>query len=234
MSVHSSPNQDILEAVAGRIAPLLDEVVFVGGQVVELLLTDPATIRVRATTDVDVVVFGTRPAYHRMEERLRALGFLHDQSEGAPLCRWKTPDGYILDLMPVDESILGFSNEWYGAAADQTQLYELRSGLIITVPCAPIFLATKLAAFRGRGRDDLLGSHDLEDVITLVAGRAEIVGELGAAADAVRSWVATQIGGILVHPEFDYALQGALPDAVRMPEFRREVLDRFKAIAALA
>jgi hypothetical protein len=228
----NSPNVELLEAVAGRIAPLLDDVVFVGGQVVELLLTDPATIRIRATTDVDVVVVGTRSEYHRMEERLRALGFLNDQSEGAPIRRWRTRDGHVLDLMPVDESILGFSNEWYGAAVDQTQQLELRSGLVILVPLAPVFMATKLAAFKGRGRDDLLGSHDLE--VTLVAGRPEIVAELGGAAPAVRTWVAAQIAMLLDHPDFDYALQGALPDAVRMPEYRREVLDRFRAVVALA
>jgi len=51
-----SPNRTILEAVAARIQPLLEDVVFVGGQVVELMLTDPAATRVRATIDVDVVV----------------------------------------------------------------------------------------------------------------------------------------------------------------------------------
>jgi hypothetical protein len=35
MNLPPSPNTQLLEAVAGRIAPLLDEVVFVGGQVVE-------------------------------------------------------------------------------------------------------------------------------------------------------------------------------------------------------
>jgi hypothetical protein len=48
-------------------------------------------------------------------ERLRALGFLEDTSEGAPLCRW-VHSGTILDVMPLDEKILGFSNRWYRAA----------------------------------------------------------------------------------------------------------------------
>jgi hypothetical protein len=233
MRGRSSPNTQILESVAARIAPLLDDVVFVGGQIVELLLTDTAAIRIRPTTDVDVVVVGTRSEYRRMEERLRALDFLNDQSEGAPLCRWKTRDGYILDLMPVDESILGFSNEWYGAAVDETLRHELPSGLTISIPRPPVFLATKLAAFKGRGHNDLLGSHDLEDVITLVAGRPEIVEELGGAEQVLKVWVAAEISALVEHPDFDYALQGALPDAVRIPEFRRDVLNRFKAIGAM-
>jgi predicted nucleotidyltransferase len=135
--------------------------------------------------------------------------------------------------MPVDQAILGFSNEWYGAAVDQTQRHELRSGLTISIPRPPVFLATKLAAFKGRGDDDLLGSHDLEDIITLVAGRPEIVEEVRGAVDAVRIWIAGEISALLEQPDFDYALQGALPDAVRIPEFGREVLDRFQAIGAM-
>lgn len=44
---------------------LLGELVFVGGQVAELLVTDPAAVRVRPTDDVDVVVpVTTRTEYH--------------------------------------------------------------------------------------------------------------------------------------------------------------------------
>ena len=42
----------------------------------------------------------------------------------------------------------------------------------------PLFIATKLEAFHGRGGDDLFTSHDLEDIIAVVDGRAEIIGSL--------------------------------------------------------
>jgi hypothetical protein len=38
----ASPNRAVLERIARRLGPLLDEVVFVGGQVAELLVTDSA------------------------------------------------------------------------------------------------------------------------------------------------------------------------------------------------
>ena len=67
-----SPNRAILVSVARPIQPLLGEVVFVGGQVAELLVTDPAATRVRPTTDVDIVVeASSRLRYHDIEERLR-------------------------------------------------------------------------------------------------------------------------------------------------------------------
>ncbi|MDZ7778326.1 MAG: hypothetical protein U5R14_00020 [Gemmatimonadota bacterium] len=56
MSDPASLNRTVLEAVARRIEPLLGEVVFVGGQVAELLITSRGATRVRPTTDVDIVV----------------------------------------------------------------------------------------------------------------------------------------------------------------------------------
>jgi hypothetical protein len=66
--------------------------------------------------------------YAAFGERLRALGFSEDTGEGAPLCRW-VHSGTILDIMPLDEKILGFSNRWYRAAMEaattQSVLHEL-------------------------------------------------------------------------------------------------------------
>lgn len=56
MGPESSPNRYVLELVAKRVEPLLEELVFVGGHVAEILVTDPAAIRVRPTDDVDAVV----------------------------------------------------------------------------------------------------------------------------------------------------------------------------------
>ena len=38
---------------------------------------------------------------------------------------------------------------------------------------APYFMATKIEAFYGRGGDDFLGSHDMEDIITVIDGRPD-------------------------------------------------------------
>lgn len=234
MSRRLSPNRAILQGMAVRIRPLLDEVVFVGGQVVELLLTDPAATRARATTDVDVVVAArTRSEYHRVGERLRDLGFGNDQTEGAPICRWKSSDGLILDLMPVNEDILGFSNQWYPAALERTVRHDLADGLIISVPRPAVFLATKFAAFLSRGSDDLLLSHDLEDIVTLVAGRPELCEELRSEPQEIREWLSSKVAALLEDPEFEYALTGALPDAARLPDYRMDVRARFQAIASV-
>jgi len=67
--------------------------------------------RTRATDDVDFVVqVTTRGAYHDLQMRLFTLEFAPDQRSGAPICRMRTVDDPLLDVMPLDESILGHSN----------------------------------------------------------------------------------------------------------------------------
>src|SRR4028119_950961 len=39
-------------------------------------------------------------------------GLQETKEPGAPLCRWQY-EGISIDVMPCDESVLGFSNRWY-------------------------------------------------------------------------------------------------------------------------
>jgi hypothetical protein len=58
---------------------------------------------------VDVIAETTsRIEYYRLEETLRELGFVQDIAEGGPIGRWSV-GGLIVDVMPTDERILGFS-----------------------------------------------------------------------------------------------------------------------------
>jgi hypothetical protein len=87
------PNREFLLAVAGALGDLCDEVVFVGGSVAGLLLTDPVAEGIRATKDVDAVVEATTLSqYYQVEKRLPALGFTRDVGSEV-ICRWRhAPD----------------------------------------------------------------------------------------------------------------------------------------------
>ena len=62
-------NIEMLVQVARGLGDLRPEVVFVGGAVVELFVTDPAAPRPRFTEDVDVVVeITTRAEWSRLGE----------------------------------------------------------------------------------------------------------------------------------------------------------------------
>jgi len=219
-------NIELLTKVAKKLGPLLREVVFVGGCTTGLLITDEAAAEVRPTFDVDVIAeITTYAGYAAFSERLRALGFREDSSKDAPLCRWLI-DAIKLDVMPLEEKILGFTNRWYRAAMDAAQETVLEPGLRIRVVTAPYFVATKLEAFCGRGRGDYAGSHDLEDLLTVIDGRPAIVQEIANAA-SVRSYIAEQFRALLKTPAFVDALPGhLLPDPgsqARLPVVRETI-----------
>src|ERR1051326_7904984 len=105
----SQHNLQLLAEAARLLKPLLAELVFVGGSTTALLITDKAAAEVRPTYDVDAIAEITSyAAYADFSQRLRKCGFAEDISEGAPICRWRQ-EKTILDVMPLDENILGFS-----------------------------------------------------------------------------------------------------------------------------
>ncbi len=209
----ANQNLELLKVAAKLLEPVLDELVFVGGCATGLLVSDEAAAEVRPTFDVDAIVEITSYVeYTTFGERLHELGFTEDASEGAPICRWH--HGEIkLDLMPLDEKILGFSNRWYKSAMDSAQECEIERDIRIRVVTAPYFCATKLEAFRGRGKGDYIASHDLEDLITVVDGRSELLNELRSTPEDLRSYIADVIGQMMKAQQFIDALPGyLLPD----------------------
>jgi predicted nucleotidyltransferase len=186
---------------------------------------------VRATQDVDAVVaIASKVEYLRLGEALRARGFSQTLAEGAPPYRWSL-GGMKLDVLPAEEEVLGFSNRWYQAVLRTAVSVQLPGGPAIRVVTPACFLATKLAAFADRGREDYLESHDLEDVLSVVDGRPEIVAEIAQADPAMRRYVCGAFGRLLDDEGFLNALPGLVMDgspATRAPL----VLERLRSIVA--
>ena len=137
-----------------------------------------------------------------------------------------------LDVMPLDEKILGFSNRWYRSAMDAATLRTLSQGLEARVITAPFFLATKIEAFQGRGNRDFLASHDLEDLIYVVDGRSAIADEVRVETSELREYLRTQVGALLATPPFIDALPGyLLPDAANQARIGT-VIQRLRTIAS--
>lgn len=203
-----SANVEMLELAAAALADLPDEVVFVGSATVELWATDEAAPEFRPTEDVDVIVeIATRSAYYRFEDRLREAGFLNE-GDGV-ICRFRQRDsGLLLDAMPTEASILGFENRWQREAFPHAVAVALPSGRSIRAISPTYLLATKLEAFRARGKGDLYGSRDFEDVVALVDSREELAGEVAAAAAELRKFVSGQLGRLLRHEVFASAAEG--------------------------
>lgn len=228
------PNRNLalLTETARLLKPLLSELVFVGGSTTSLLITDRAAAEVRPTYDVDAIAEITSyAAYADFSERLRKLGFREDASEGAPICRWRQQKT-TLDVMPLDEKILGFSNRWYKPAMDSAEQHELEAGLRVRVVTAVFFTATKLEAFKDRGKGDYLSSSDLEDLIAVIDGRPELVHEIQNAPKEVRSYIASEVHKLLGASAFLDALPGyLLPDSASQARIS-ELLERLALLAA--
>lgn len=114
---------------------MLDDVTFVGGSTTALLVEESAHYGVRETNDVDVIVsVTTRNEYYTFAEKLKEHGFKEDID--GPICRWKivTEEGLSkLDVMPTEESIIGFSNRWYEEAIKHASKISLPSSTEIRV-----------------------------------------------------------------------------------------------------
>lgn len=218
----------LVELVADRLGPeLRSEVAFLGGATIELLLTDPAVDEVRVTKDVDVITAGrSRVSFLvTFADRLRARGF-REGGEGAH--RWKVGD-LIVDVMPIEEEILGFSNRWYPAALASARSHTLPNGTEIKLVTAPHLLATKIEAFLGRGKGDYLMSHDVGDIIALVDGREELPAEVAAEPRELRMYLHERLSEWLADDRFtSLAVAGHLPFEGGRNEI---VLERLRTLA---
>lgn len=224
------PNIELLIRVAEALGDLRERLVLVGGCATALLITDPAAAPVRATDDVDAIVaVVSKLEYHQLGASLRARGFSQPLEQAEPPFRWMFA-GMKLDVMPIDEAVLGFSNRWYELAMQTAVTVTLREGLSIRLVTATCFVATKLVAFLDRGKGDYLESHDLEDVLAVVDGRPELVDEFEREAIELREYVAGVFARLLTEEGFINALPGMVIEgspADRSPV----VLQRLRAIA---
>lgn len=216
--------QDKLTGVNRRFA-------FLGGSVLSLLITDKTVDSIRVTKDVDVMMdIKSRKEYHGVDEMLERMGFRHDTREDAPICRWIC-DGVTVDVLPIQEDVLGWNSKWFDAALDHAESIMIE-GRTVPVIAAPYFVALKLEAFDDRGEGDFLTSTDFEDVICLFNGRPSIVDEI-AASKVLRDGLAAKFRTYLQSRDVEDAVEGfALTE--RQPErCKRAILERFTAVAAL-
>lgn len=126
--IAGDPNVRSVELVAHALGDLCDELVLVGGCAASLLIDAPTAPPPRVTYDVDLLAVVTAlHRYHALEEQFAQRGFTRDISQEAPICRWRI-GSILVDLMPTDESVLGFSNRWYPHAAESAISLTLPSG----------------------------------------------------------------------------------------------------------
>lgn len=211
MKITKNPNIEILQLAVEQLEELTEQMVFVGGCATGLLITDEAAPVIRVTKDVDAIVqIVTKAEYYQLSKKLRGKGFKEDMSDGAPLCRWVT-DTVILDVMPTEPSVLGFGNKWYVPAIENAQIVILANNKKINMVSAPYFLITKLEAFNGRGNNDFMMSHDIEDFIAVIDGRPGLQEEIKQSNSDLVVELSQRCNKLVKDRRFVEAVSGHMP-----------------------
>lgn len=202
--------EERIRRVARSLGGVNEQLVYIGASVLPLLvdITDRFAVP-RVTKDVDAVA-GTASytARGRLEEALRARGFLHHV--GSHAGRWISPAGEIFDLSFAGDHLGGT-----GAAVDA-----LAIATAVLLPGDPSvrhvsavgFLSMKAAAFSDRGRSAPHASKDIADIAVLLAGRPQLLSEVSAANENVRRAACDASRLLLAVPELAPAMRSHFRD----------------------
>lgn len=176
-----------IRAVNNALGDLRNNVVFVGGATVSLY-ADRIAAEVRPTDDVDILLeIATRAQFAQVEERLRDAGFKNDTT--AKFLGRYLLEGFVVDVMPMEESILGFLNRWYVEGYRTAIEYPIDDQHPIKIFTAPYFIASKLEAFNARGKGDGRTSTDFEDIVFVLENRRSVWQEMKVADETVRAFL---------------------------------------------
>ena len=217
----------MISTVAQALGPeLLSQVAFVGGCTTALLITDDYTReQVRHTKDVDLIVPAIGHAeWHQLQTQLRKRGFRDIVTADAPICALYLGELRV-DFMPHDERILGFSNRWYADALASAEPYQIGGETEIRLVTPPYFVATKLEAYKGRGKQDPLASQDIEDILNLVSGRDTLTQEIAHAPSEVRQYMSEELRCLLTHAAMAHAIEGCAHGQPGMSDLIYQRLD---------
>jgi predicted nucleotidyltransferase len=199
-----------LRVVARILNNFNSNLIYVGGATVALYATRPLTVNVRETNDVDVAIeLVSYSNLVQLQDYLMDNGFI-SSPDGEIISRYKM-QGIILDIMPIKPIPgLSFENEWYAAGLNHIINYTLPEpdSITLNLLSAPYFIASKLLAYRSRGNDDVIASHDMEDIIFVLDNRDEIEAELNGAPSDVKTYLIDQFAELLLNPRFVDSILG--------------------------
>jgi hypothetical protein len=198
---HLHENITRIKAVYNLLGDLKDKVVFVGGATVSLYAQREAA-EIRETKDIDILVeIASRWEYVAIEEKLRNIGFVNDAS-AAFLGRYII-DGLIVDLMPTDEEILGFSNKWYSAGFQTAIDYTIDEQHTVKIFEPAHFIGSKIEAFKNRGKGDGRMSSDFEDIVFILDNRPSVWQEMEDAPASLRDYLKKEFKRLSENPNIE-------------------------------
>ncbi|MFA6302003.1 MAG: hypothetical protein WC627_02580, partial [Legionella sp.] len=80
------------------------------------------------------------------------------------------------------------------------------------------------------GKQDFLLSHDLEDIVSLIDGRPEIVSDVATVSENLKQYLASEFALLMNNPQFLQALPGHLNYSQESESREKIVKERILAI----
>ncbi len=195
---------------------LLNKVVFVGGSVVGLYATTDQISDCRPTKDIDCVInFTSRVEYNKVTKQLRLNNFEDILDLDVPICRWIYKQ-IIVDIMPDNPSILGFTNKWYKDGINNSINYKISEKIDIRIFSSPYFIASKFEAFRSRGANNIRESHDFEDIVYILSYRKEVINEIYQSNQEVKIYLSSIFKSLITNPSIDEIVSYSLPYSISL------------------
>ncbi|HAU1192883.1 TPA: hypothetical protein ACT96X_002609 [Legionella pneumophila] len=228
-SIRVKQNNEALYKAATLLKDLNERVVYVGGRIVGLLITDLIEDDVRPTYDIDVALNLGRTdiiAHYSLQKKLESLGFKPD---GNVNCRYVLDD-FMIDVMYTDGVLQGINSNWYRAGFDNAIEIQIKDKKI-KILNAVYFIATKLEAFTDRAykNNDYWDCKDLEDIINVINGRPELLVEIMNSPKDVVQFISGYFKKLIEDPKWLEAIKAI----ARLERSRNIVLGVIEKISVL-
>ena len=177
-------NLNVVEKVAIALEELNNDVIYVGGAVISLYVTDKGVEQPRPTKDIDISVqISTYAQMDELREKL-ALKRIYPAPAEKILYRYSYED-ILIDFIPFEEAPLRPTNSWLKPGFEKAYPVNI-GGVNIKILPVSLFLATKWEAFKHRGNDPRT-SHDFEDIIYIIDNNLEVVEDIRQALEQAKS-----------------------------------------------
>lgn len=224
-------NELRLKAVAKALDSLAEPFAFVGGAVVSLYAPRDAAPEQRPTDDVG-------------SGRTGQLRGLREAGRAVAGTRFSKRRGFWRHLpVPRSGNYRGRDADGAGNSGFQqpvvsrrfptrhAEAYALDSETTIRLFTPVYFVASKLEAFKGRGKDDFWGSSDFEDLVYVFDNAPDLGQRLQEGSPAVQAYLREEFIRFLNNPDFEDGILGHVEPRHASARTRRilELLRQFVA-----
>jgi len=109
----------------------------------------------------------------------------------------------VVDIMPTENVAMGFKNRWYPEGFKNSIEYPIAENKFVKILAAPYLIATKLEAFKTRGRNNGIISKDFEDIVYVLENRDVIWDEFRQANADVKNYLKEEFRRLMDSEDFE-------------------------------